>query len=242
MYDFHNAARDNTYNSENDFSAEFTWTAWLRDDDLTDWVWNRERAYIAICRHRGGDVRGNYGPVSLHRVDGCIADSGFLDWVLGWSVSRLEGFNGIELDEIDDIRAQSIVDAAQEDERLTEQCSIGYASLPASMLYDECKTDDCYWFGGAAILKTTDGDWLVARPYHYQSEVITPENGSGWLCDAQIDTDDFIEQTIGPDILPMFPESRKLDAWIESLEWDHDEAVGKLCRADSLILDCGSNY
>ena len=250
MLNYENQARDNTYNNENDFSADFTWTVWTDENDGSgDWVWNRETVYVAICRHLGGDVRGNYGPVSLHRLDDCVGDSGFLDWVLGWNVERVENVGNCQLvpddlDDWDDEWATLVSLLGVEDERLTERCSPGYASLPSSELWHETQADNCYWFNGKAILKLSDGSgWLVATPYHYSdSEVVTPENGCGYLCDASIDTDSFIENVLGENILDDLGErSEKLLAWIESLDWDHDEIIGKLCKADRILSEvCGA--
>lgn len=247
MFNYETQARDNTCNNENDFSADFTWTVWTDENDGSgDWVWNRETAYVAICRHLGGDVRGNYGSVSLHRLDSdCVGDSGFFDWVLGWHVERVENVGNCQLvpedlDDWDDDWATLVSSLGVEDERLTERCSIGYASLPSSELWKEAGTDNCYWFSGKAILKLSDGSgWLVATPYHYSDcEITTPKNGSGWLCDASIDTDSFVENVLGECILDELGErSAKLLKWIESLDWDCDETIAKLCRADRILSE-----
>ena len=235
MRQFENMARDNTYNSENEFSSEFTWTVWMpREDKYGDWLWSRNAAYIAVCRHRGGDVRGNYGAVSLHRVDDCIGDSGFLDWVLGWYVRRFEGFYGREPGFLNPNIARWIVEEAVEDEKLTELCSPGYANLPSSQLWDVCG-DQCEWFKGSAILKCEDGSgWIVATPYMYidgstEDIVETPEDGSGWLCDAMIDTDRWIDEVLGPCVLEQcYGYSDRIDSMIDNLEWDSDEEIAKV--------------
>lgn len=239
MLNYENAARDNTYNSENDLSANFTWSVWTDDDDTSgDWCYPRQPAYVAICRHRGGDVRGNYGAPSLHRFDG--VDSGFLDWVLGWHIQRFEGFTNVELDDITPTVAEWIVSESVTDDDLTERCSPGYASLPSSELWNDTKTDSVFWFNGSAIIRLDDGSgWLVATPYHYSDcDIELPENGSGWLCDASIDTDSFIDTVLGECILDSLGErSEKLCKWIEQLDWDHDEVIAKLCKAARVLTE-----
>ncbi len=242
MLRFNHVARDNTYNNENDFSNEFTWSIWTREDDTSDWCWNSEEAYVAICRHRGGDVRGNYGPVTVHRVFDCIAESGFLDWVLGWHVSRFSGDARIDLEHFSEANAKWVVDHATEDERLTERCSPGYASLPSSELWDEVQDDRCYWHEGVAIMALADGSgYLAAKPYHDSGTDIAPhENGLGWLCDAEIDTNQWIAETLGDDILDDLAKwgGPTIERWIAETEWDHDDSVGKLCGADQTLQYC----
>ena len=79
---------DNVYNNENDFSSVFQWQVFY-PDDASDWF-HADNVYVAIEVHNGGDVRGNYGRVRLYKVDS-LADSGFLDWVLGWHVNYSNG-------------------------------------------------------------------------------------------------------------------------------------------------------
>ncbi len=78
--------RDNTYNSENDFSANFVFTIYA-PKDCSYWCYQHD-IFVTVEKHLGGDVRGNYGHFSVFRVDS-IADSGFLDWVCGWYASPL---------------------------------------------------------------------------------------------------------------------------------------------------------
>lgn len=235
MTNYENNARDNTYDNENDFSADFTWTVWLDENDSSDWVWNREAAYIAICRHLGGDPRGNYGGVSLYRLDDSIGDSGFLDWVLGWDIRRFHGFSNVPTDEMDETRANWIVSESEHDEAASERCCPGYASLPSSEIGGD--DDECHWHNGSAIVK--DGEnWIVATPYHYTScEIETPANGRGYLCDASINTDSFIEEVLGECVFDEIGqlESKKVDRWLDSVHWDCDEVIGKLCRVDGVI-------
>ena len=49
---------------------------------------------------------------------------------------------------------------------------------------------------------SSDLDGVVYRctPYHYHAKVNTPENGLGYTCDAEIDTDDFLEKVLGEEL------------------------------------------
>jgi hypothetical protein len=78
---YRHVCRDNTYNSENDLSADFVFSVYV-PEDCADWCWCDD-VFITVERHLGGDVRGNYGPFAVFRVDQ-IGESGFFDWVVGW--------------------------------------------------------------------------------------------------------------------------------------------------------------
>ena len=78
---YRHECRDNTYNSGNDFSANFVFSVYV-PEDCADWCWCDD-VFITVERHLGGDVRGNYGPFAVFRVDQ-IGESGFFDWVVGW--------------------------------------------------------------------------------------------------------------------------------------------------------------
>lgn len=80
------ATRDNTYNSENDFSSNFVFSI-FQPEDASDWCYSND-VFVVVETHLGGDVRGNYGPMRVYRVDS-LADSGFLDWVVGWYASPI---------------------------------------------------------------------------------------------------------------------------------------------------------
>lgn len=79
---------DNVYNNDNDFSSVFQWQVFYPEDE-SDWYYAHD-VYVAIEVHLGGDVRGNYGRVRLYRAD-CLAEAGFLDWVIGWDVRYSNG-------------------------------------------------------------------------------------------------------------------------------------------------------
>jgi hypothetical protein len=79
--------RDNTYNGESDLGLGFTYTVW-GPRDTGDWLYATD-ILVAICNHRGGDPRGNYGGPLVYKVETPLAD-GFLGWVMGWHVAYSE--------------------------------------------------------------------------------------------------------------------------------------------------------
>lgn len=78
--------RDNTYNSDNNLSANFAFSVWA-PADCSDWIWCHD-VFVVIETHLGGDVRGNYGAGAVYRVDN-IGETGFFDWVVGWYASPI---------------------------------------------------------------------------------------------------------------------------------------------------------
>lgn len=112
--DYACTAIDNTYNNENNFSSNFQWQVFYPAGE-SDWLYAND-VYVAVEVHQGGDVRGNYGAVQLYRADD-LADSGFFDWVIGWSANYANG------------------DEVPQNERF----SVGYASNPTCELQDHLK-------------------------------------------------------------------------------------------------------
>lgn len=235
-------ARDNTYNQENDFNHDFTWSIWSNKPN-GDWCWDSD-IYVAVCQHYGGDPRNNwYSTPKLFAVDS-IADSGFLDWVLGWGVSwsRCSDFLDCEPSDLTEDQAKEIASDTFNDkelDRLNERCCIGYSSNPTCELADHCDDgDSCFWIDGSAIVRI-DGKWAVCSPYHYQAEIITPENGSGYSCDAMIDFDSFIENTLGEQSDDILDDMEKINPEIEidglkikqdwdGIDWDNDERIADI--------------
>lgn len=121
--------RDNVYNQENDFADVFTFTVYA-DPSANEWCYRE--CFIAVCTHQGGDVRGNYGPVRVFHVDS-PAESGFLDWVLGWHV-----------------------DGA--DERTNERLSPGYSAHPSTELYDLMGGERGEWRDGSFYHQTGEDE------------------------------------------------------------------------------------
>ena len=143
---------ENTYNHENNFSGDFQYVVFSPTDDTScgEWYYSAD-VYVAIERHLGGDPRGNYGNVELFGPVDSLADSSFLDWVLGWDVS---GLNGKRL------------------ECESDQTSIGYAQNPTCELSElfitrngwEVITRYSEKLGGF-MARTLDGKTAVLTPY-----------------------------------------------------------------------------
>ena len=108
--------RDNTYNSENDLSAQFIYTIFA-PHDVADWLW-ADDIYVAIEKHLGGDVRGNYSDFQVYKVDN-IAETGLFDIVCGWYVEPV-GFTA----------------PSPELENINDRLCVGYSSHPTSQLSD----------------------------------------------------------------------------------------------------------
>lgn len=119
--------RDNTYNNENDFSANFVFSLYV-PEDCADWCYASD-VFVTVERHLGGDVRGNYGPFAVFRVDN-IAETGFLDWVCGWHAEPLPHDADAEWPAL---RA------------LNDRFAIGYSSWPTAELRDALISKEPAW-------------------------------------------------------------------------------------------------
>ena len=113
--------RDNTYNHDNDFSSNFVFSVFA-PVDCSDWLWAQD-VFVVVETHLGGDVRGNYGPAAVFRVD-CLAESGFLDWVCGWFASPI---NPASINYLADAEHPELQAA-------NDRLCIGYSSHPTSEL------------------------------------------------------------------------------------------------------------
>lgn len=138
--DYVELARDNVYNCEQDFSAIFTFTV-FGPADCGDWLY-ADDLIVAVCLHRGGDARGNYGGPQYYRASN-LAECGFLEWKLGFSVFAPDGEN------------------LDEDGRF----GCGYSSCPTSALEDALDGPG-YWYKGE-YHATLDGDRVVVVPDLY---------------------------------------------------------------------------
>lgn len=119
--------RDNTYNGENDFSANFIFSVYIPDDAADGFY--QDDTFVVIERHLGGDVRGNYGPLAVFRVDS-LADSGFFDWVAGWYAEPLPDDADSEWPEL---------------VRWNDRLCVGYSSHPTSELRDALISKEPAW-------------------------------------------------------------------------------------------------
>ena len=113
---YRQALRDNTYNSEQDLSAQFVFTVYV-PEDAPDWCWAHD-AYVVVEKHLGGDVRGNYGPFNVFKVDS-LADTGFFNWVCSWFVRPVA----------EDYDSEILQTA-------NDRLSVGYSSWPTGELRD----------------------------------------------------------------------------------------------------------
>jgi hypothetical protein len=116
---YEQVTRDNTYNQENDLSANYVYSVFA-PVDCSDWIWAND-VFVVIESHLGGDVRGNYGPLAVYRVDS-LGDSGFFDLVCGWYASP------INTDAIGYLRDCEHPELQAANDRLC----IGYSSHPTS--------------------------------------------------------------------------------------------------------------
>lgn len=106
--------RDNTYNHEQDLTAQVVFSVFA-PVSAADWCYCSD-VFVVVELHLGGDVRGNYGPAQVYRVDN-IAETGFFDWCLGWHVAPVNPAH--------DPGAL---------ERINDRIGIGYSSHPSSEL------------------------------------------------------------------------------------------------------------
>lgn len=139
--------RENVYNQENDFIDCFTYTIYSPNDE-----WYYGPAIIAICFHRGGDPRNTaYDSPRFFYADS-LAESGFLDWVIGWDLFDEESGDWLEE---------------------SEKYSPGYSRYPTGRLDDdignqnqdsrvEWLTDEKWHRYCRAKL---DGKWVHCYPY-----------------------------------------------------------------------------
>ena len=112
---YHCHARDNTYNNENDFSRDFVWEVWTKNEHESDWLWADGAVCVLYC-HRGGDVRGNYGgPLFLVHTGHDYSMA--IDWVCGFHVVDGIDSDGEPLDR-------------EDCQRIDERWQIGYSSHP----------------------------------------------------------------------------------------------------------------
>lgn len=112
--------RDNTYNGETDLDSHLVYTVWA-PVGCADWCWAGD-TFVSCEVSSAGDPRyGAYTLTGIYRVDS-IADTGFLDFVLGWWLEPISGESCPTLD------------------RLNDHLSIGYSSNPTYELGELCVT------------------------------------------------------------------------------------------------------
>jgi hypothetical protein len=124
---YRHECRDNTYNSDNDFSANFVFSVYV-PEDCADWCWCDD-VFITVERHLGGDVRGNYGPFAVFRVDQ-IGESGFFDWVVGWHAEPVPADADAEWPDLS---------------RWNDRFAIGYSRWPTGEVRDALVSKEPAW-------------------------------------------------------------------------------------------------
>ena len=129
----------NSYNADNDLSHPVLFNVFIPVDNDGDWVWASE-AYVTTNVHIGGDVRGNYGDATLWEIEGCLGDSGFFDWTLGWHASPIPSDAWWSND--------------RDLEAINNRISQGYASCPSSDLASLC------WNGTEPVWSDRLGSWV----------------------------------------------------------------------------------
>lgn len=109
------AARDNTYNNQTDLDNHVVFTVYA-DESCPDWCW-RGDTFVVCEIGKGGDPRYcGYDLAGIYRVDS-LAETGFLDFVLGWWAEPIsDRYDPSELD------------------RVNDRLSIGYSSNPTCEL------------------------------------------------------------------------------------------------------------
>jgi len=116
---YEHVTRDNTYNSENDFSENFVFSVFA-PVDRSEWYYCSD-VFIVVETHLGGDVRGNYGPFQVFRVDN-VAETGFLDWVVGWWAEPINPAATDHQAKLED----------QELQRANDEMGVGWSGHPTS--------------------------------------------------------------------------------------------------------------
>jgi hypothetical protein len=154
------SGRDNVYNNEQDFSAVFTYTVYVPVGSEDDWLY-ADDVFVAACIHLGGDVRGSYGGVQLFRADD-LADAGFFDWTVGWSVAEERRTLAAETHPW--LGGGERITRQLEDERVER----GYSSHPTSEL-EKHYGDQGRWKDGAFLFTDSDDapTGTIAIPYAY---------------------------------------------------------------------------
>ena len=101
--EYSRVCRDNTYNQENDLDSFAVITVYA-DISCPDWCWRRD-VFVAVEIGGGGDPRySSYSPARIYRLeDGCIGDTGFLEWRLGyWCEPICDRYDETLIDSIND--------------------------------------------------------------------------------------------------------------------------------------------
>lgn len=194
MRQFTKQAEGYTANNENDFSHDFGWAVYTREDDRDDWWWNREAAYVVIDENGHRDI---------YRVEDSIGECGFLDWTVEWYVETV-GETDKRVEDMTPQELDTLFADAEHCERMSEECSQGYSSNPTCHLQDLLGDDNCVWYKRAAYIHDSETGELyrctpgwICGSNGTEVDLIVPRDGEGYLCDVMIDTESFIREILG---------------------------------------------
>lgn len=82
---------DNSYNCENDLSGTIDYEFF--GPEGADYIYDDD-CFVALRRHHGGDVRGNYGSVEIYKLN----ETGFFERKVGWSCEQQpESFDSLSM-------------------------------------------------------------------------------------------------------------------------------------------------
>lgn len=142
------ATADNTYNHENDLDGTIDFVVATRDGS-EEWYYS-SGAVIFLRRHHGGDVRGNYGPVEVYKLNEDDAHS-FLRPVVSWYFTNILDPEG---------NAVPDSDTWKYDEKYQE----GYTSNPTYTLQEELECFERIEGSNSVRLTMKDGTQATAHP------------------------------------------------------------------------------
>lgn len=118
------AYRKNTCNQENDLNQHFVFTIYC-DASCNDWCWRRDCFVVIEMGSPGDPGYCHYNSAKIYRLDdNCIAETGFLDWHLGWWLDPInERYDSSEIDWLND------------------RLSPGYSRSPYGEMTENCVSD-----------------------------------------------------------------------------------------------------
>lgn len=224
--------RDNVVNGENDFDSPFTFSVFGMSDHSNhglnvrhrdhDWLWSDDNQFVAICEHMGGDYRANYARPRYFKTGDSLAETGFVDWMVGWTCSE-----GPDAGTVD---------------RINEECGIGYHQNPTCALEDILDDDSVEWDNGVA---TTKNGYKLHPHYMggdiYGSHVLTMHNLDNSIYDVSIDRDLWIDAVLKAGDSEEITETVETfcDVIVGSVpEWDDSEDLNGVFETIYLIDEC----
>ena len=143
------AARDNTYNSENDLSQDMVWCVWVPRESNREWLYEDE-AYTTIEVHTGCDIRGGYAsPIICKKRDNIDSYNAPIDAHLGFDVVEIRG---------DKARVEDIAEYWQQG---YSSCSGYHLEQDIKRVFEWTRTQD------TVCCQTNDGDLIKIQIAYY---------------------------------------------------------------------------